>query len=674
MRDEVARAAAIRALEIAKSAKAQKGERGDRGEKGDPGDIKVVNHPVPGPQGERGVQGLKGEKGERGLQGERGLKGDTGAQGLQGLKGDKGDKGDKGAAGKNGAMGERGFMGPPGPQGEIGPMPKHEKKGLMLRFESEPGVWGKWITMPTGGGGGGRDDKLTDRQSVLVEIADGYKSQTLELDLNSVAINTATGQSTLIENTSITGWLYSGNSFSIAGQETSPVGLFFSPDGLKMYVNGSTGDDVNEYTLSTAWNIATATFVTVFSTAAQDSAPADLFFKPDGLTMFVLGDTNNTVYQYTLGTAWSVATASYASKLFSVGTQDTSPSGLWFKPDGTTMYVIGSATDTVYQYTLSTAWDVSTASYGSIFYNVGAQDSAPSQVNLSADGLKMWTLGLSGDDIWEYNLGTAWDVSTATPVNNFYVGFQELGPTGLFIDSSAINRVYIVGSTTADTVFQYNTTTNALEIDTEKLYIDGALSVNRNFVAGENAYVDGNLVAQGNVTLGTLSVGTTTISGTANLATSTAAQTVSLGAGATVSGSLKTLNIGTAGVSGSTTAINIGSAVSGANSSTTLNGLVIDSISAAVSAAGATQATATALVSNINNVTVVAAAADGVRLPTAVAGMRILVRNTDALDTLKIYPATGGQINALGANAAYSLVAGLTIELMATTATQWYTF
>jgi hypothetical protein len=54
--------------------------------------------------------------------------------------------------------------------------------------------------------------------------------------------------------------------------------------------------------------------------------------------------------------------------------------------------------------------------------------------------------------------------------------------------------------------------------------------------------------------------------------------------------------------------------------------------------------------------------------------MRILVRNSDAADTLKIYPATGGQINALGSNASYSLTAGSTIELMATTATQWYTF
>jgi hypothetical protein len=526
-----------------------------------------------------------------------------------------------------------------------------------------------------------------------------------------VAVTTATGDSAFNENDTITGWLYSGNSFSVAGQETAPTGLFIGSAGTKMYINGTTGDDVNEYTLGTAWDITTATFVTVFSVAAQDTAPADLFFKPDGLSMYVLGDTNNIVFQYTLGTAWSVATASYASKSFSVGTQETNPSGLWFKPDGTVMYVVGSATDAVYQYTLSTAWDVSTASYGGIFYSVATQETAPSQVNLSDDGLKMWVSGTNGDDIWEYSLATAWDVSTATPVNNFYIGFQAISPTGMFIDSSAANRVFVVDST-QDAVYQYNTANNAVKLDTSSLDVGGALRTGGNFVAGANAYVDGTLVVQGAGTIASLNVGTTAVSGTLSatstitlggsttgttslgttattgtlglggtsqtgsitLGQSTASQTTNIQAGATASGSTKTLAIGTGGLSGSTTAINIGSAVSGATSTTTLSGLVIDSISAAVSAAGATQATATALVANINNVTVVAAGANGVRLPTAVAGMRILVRNSDALDTLNIYPATGGQINALGANAASTLAAGMTIELMATTATQWFTF
>ena len=521
----------------------------------------------------------------------------------------------------------------------------------------------------------------------------------------TIDIATSGTDAEIAPNTGITGWNYSGLSKSITAEETAPTGLFISPDGLNMYVNGTTGDDVNQYTLSTAWNVSTATYVRVFSTSAQDSVPTDIFFKPDGLSMFILGDSNNTVFQYTLSSAFDISTATYASKSFSVNTQETSPQGLWFKPDGTVMYVIGTTSDTVFQYTLGTAWDVSTASYANISFSVNSQETSPTQVNLSADGLTMWILGQTGDDIGEYNLGTAWNVSTATFVNNFYVGFQETGSTGMFIDSTADNRVYLVGSTN-DTVFQYNTATNSISAVTDVFNTTSNARVQGNLAVQSNAYIDGTLVVQGNITnagtasvsslsvtggisttastsninlgtsltSGTWAIGGTSGTGTITLGQSTVSQTTNIQAGATASGSTKTMNIGTAGVSGSTTAINIGSAVSGATSTTTLNGLVIDSISAAVSAAGTTQAGATGLVSNINNVTVVTAAAAGVRLPTAVAGMRILIRNSDSADTLSIYPATGGTINALAANAAFTLAAGSTTELMATTSTQWYTF
>ena len=525
--------------------------------------------------------------------------------------------------------------------------------------------------------------------------------------LASLDIVTSGTDAEIAPNTGITGWNYSGLSKSIAAEETAPTGLFISPDGLNMYVNGTTGDDVNQYTLSTAFNVSTATFVRLFSTSAQDSAPSDIFFKPDGLSMFIMGGTNDTVFQYTLSSAFDISTASYASKSFSVTSQDTSPNGLWFKPDGTVMYVVGSTNDTVFQYTLGTAWDVSTASYASISFSVASQETVPNQVNLSADGLTMWITGTTGDDINEYTLGTAWNVSTAVFVNSFYVGFQDTAPTGLFIDSTANNRVYIVGQTN-DTVFQYNTATNSISAVTDVFNTTSNARVQGNLAVQGSAYVDSAFTVQGitnflstttisgtlnasstitlsgtttsttalgtSATTGTTTIGGTSQTGTITVGQSTAAQTLNLGTGATANATTKTLNIGTAGVSGSTTTINIGSAVSGATSTTTLNGLVIDSISAAVSAAGTTQATATALVSNINNVTVVAVGAAGVRLPTAVAGMRILIRNSDSADVLSIYPATGGQINALGTNVASTLVAGLTTELVATTATQWYTF
>jgi sugar lactone lactonase YvrE len=490
----------------------------------------------------------------------------------------------------------------------------------------------------------------------------------------TVDIATSGTDAQVAPNTGITGWNYSGLSKSISAEEATPNGLFISPDGLNMFVNGSTGDDVNQYTLSTAFDISTATFVRLFSTASQDSSPQDIFFKPDGLSMYIVGSTNDTVFQYTLSSAFDISTATYASKSFSVTSQDTVPVGLWFKPDGTVMYVLGSTNDTVFQYTLGTAWDVSTASYGSVFFSVASQESTPNQVNLSADGLTMWILGQTGDDISQYALGTAFNVSTAVFENSFYVGFQETTPTGLFIDSTAANRVYIVG-TTNDSVFQYNTATNSISAVTDVFNTTSNARVQGNLAVQSNAYVDGSITIQGGVTAsGTGSFNGLSSGGTTTIATATASQTSTFGAGATASGSTKTLNIGTAGVSGSTTAINIGSAVSGATSTTTLNGLVIDSISAAVNAAGTTQGTATGLVSNINNVTVVATGATGVRLPTAVAGMRILIRNSDSADTLSIYPATGGTINALSANAAFTLAAGATIELVATTTTQWYTF
>lgn len=169
MRDEVARAAATRALELAKNALQQANRPGPPGPKGDPGEIRLQNVAVPGPAGPRGPAGLRGPVGPYGPPGE---KGEPGPQGIPGPKGDTGPAGPQGPAGKAGPQG------PMGPQGPQGPMPKYEKKGLMFRFEVEPGKWGDWIVVPTSGsGGGGRDDKLTDRQAELTAIGDLIRLQ-----------------------------------------------------------------------------------------------------------------------------------------------------------------------------------------------------------------------------------------------------------------------------------------------------------------------------------------------------------------------------------------------------------------------------------------------------------------------------------------------------------------
>jgi hypothetical protein len=203
----------------------------------------------------------------------------------------------------------------------------------------------------------------------------------------------------------ISGAAYTGDTFSFASEESSVQGIFFKPDGLKMYVVGSSGDAVYPYTLGTSWDVTTAVYDGAsFSVAAQDTAPREVFLKPDGLKMYVVGATGVDVNPYTLGTAWDVTTAVYDGASFNVSAQDTVPTGLFFKPDGTRMFVVGETTDTLYSYTLGTAWDVTTAVYDGLSFSVAAQEAAPSGVFFEPDMLTAFVVGSSPDSVYTYGV------------------------------------------------------------------------------------------------------------------------------------------------------------------------------------------------------------------------------------------------------------------------------
>jgi len=251
-----------------------------------------------------------------------------------------------------------------------------------------------------------------------------------------------------------TGWDISTASFSqvfsVGAQEGNPESVFFKPDGLKMYVLGNQGDDVNQYNLSTAWDISTASYSTKVSVSSN---PRGLFFKPDGTKMFILDGSSDTVREYDLSTAWNLSTASYSQNKL-VGDQESDPYGMDFKPDGTKMFIIGFSGDDVAEYTLSTAWDVSTATYASNIFSVQSQDISPIDVKFKSDGTRMFVLGTSGLDVNEYTLSTAWDVSTASYLQNVSVTAQDSSPRGLFFKPDGL-KMYIVG-TVGDEINEYD--------------------------------------------------------------------------------------------------------------------------------------------------------------------------------------------------------------------------
>jgi len=240
--------------------------------------------------------------------------------------------------------------------------------------------------------------------------------------------------------------------FSVAGEETQPSGVFFKPDGSKMYVVGYNQNRVNEYDLSTPWSVVTASYLQNFSVASEDGVNMGVFFKPDGTKMYTIGITAGNVNEYNLSTPWSVVTASL-NQVKSVAAQDASPTDLFFKSDGTKMYTVGAANLNVYHYWITTPWDISTLSYAQT-KSVAAQDSEPQGLFFKPDGSKMYVVGYNGRDINEYDLPDPWDLSTSVYLQNFSVAGEETLPMGMFFKPDG-SKMYVVGHQGID-VNEYN--------------------------------------------------------------------------------------------------------------------------------------------------------------------------------------------------------------------------
>jgi hypothetical protein len=156
----------------------------------------------------------------------------------------------------------------------------------------------------------------------------------------------------------------------------------------------------------------------------QESTPEAIFFKPDGTKMYILGRSGDDVGEYALSTAWDVSTASYTDALSGLGSSPTSesnPYGMYISPDGIYLYIVGHSQDQVIQYTMSAAWDISTASYTREqgLTDAGGTFADPTGIHFKPDGTMFWSCSYNEDTIQQYTLSTPWDVSTLSVGDSF---------------------------------------------------------------------------------------------------------------------------------------------------------------------------------------------------------------------------------------------------------------
>mgnify|MGYP001284812775 CR=1 FL=1 len=214
------------------------------------------------------------------------------------------------------------------------------------------------------------------------------------------------------------------DSFDVSTQDTTPRGLAFNNDGTKMFVVGDAGNDINEYTLTTPFDVSTSIFRDIngdgsgFDVSEQDTVPQYIKFNNDGTKMFVSGNTGDDINVYTLSTGFDLSTATFNDingdgTGFDISDQETVPRGLTFNDDGTKMFIVGDNGNDINEYTLSVGFDLTSTVTHVDSFDISSQETNPQGIAFNTTGTKMFIVGNVGNDINEYTLSCAFKVTSS---------------------------------------------------------------------------------------------------------------------------------------------------------------------------------------------------------------------------------------------------------------------
>ena len=213
-------------------------------------------------------------------------------------------------------------------------------------------------------------------------------------------------------------------SYSDASNYDWTRGHTWNADGTKLFIidndEGESWQKILEHTVQTAFDLSsTVTRTNTYDLVAPSGGsiptrPKGITFNSDGTKMYIADHATDKIHQFTLSVGFDLTSTVVNSGTLDVSSQNDSPYGVEFSQDGSKVFVVGNGTqgDAVYQYTLNTAWDItSTATYNDSF-NLSSQDSVPADIRFNNDGTKMFIAGSNGNEIDEYTLSTPFEIAS----------------------------------------------------------------------------------------------------------------------------------------------------------------------------------------------------------------------------------------------------------------------
>lgn len=240
-----------------------------------------------------------------------------------------------------------------------------------------------------------------------------------------------------------------------------PEGLIFKSDGTKMFVGDRAEEAIYEYSLSTAWDVTTASYNDRLVTTSVDNQLNHFTMKADGTRLYHCDSSD--IHEWSLSTAWDVSTATFSQTHSNVRAGGGYLNGLNFSSDGTKLINTnrGYPKNTLEGYTLSTAWDLSTIAWQGPttgqFKSLASDLNDPLNFTFGKNGTRIYVADQGDEAIHEFHLSTAYDITTATHDYELDVSSQTTVPTAAEFKSDGTKM--FVSDYVADEILEYDLST-----------------------------------------------------------------------------------------------------------------------------------------------------------------------------------------------------------------------
>ena len=172
-----------------------------------------------------------------------------------------------------------------------------------------------------------------------------------------------------------------------------------------------------------------------------------------------------------------------------IRSKESSPTGITFKPDGTKMFITGINMDKILQYNLTTAFDITSAALEKSVDISGAETKAQ-DVKFNSDGTVIFLLGKTGAGIDRWSLSTPYDISTIIDILNPTETSIGGDPRGFAFNNDG-TKMFVLDGSAQKRVEEYNLST-PYNPDTKTLTNTLANATSSNFHQGLGFNADGS--------------------------------------------------------------------------------------------------------------------------------------------------------------------------------------